>query len=556
MKTSPTKAPATQKSATPQDNSGEPELLDWVHQQLKTSEAPTKGPLSDADTRLLLHQLQVHQIELEMQNEELRESRLLAESLLARYTDLFDFAPAGLFSIEKNGTLSEVNLAGARMLGAERSQLTGKRFAAFVASSERTAFNAFITQAFASDLAQTCELTLERPGHAPLCVTLEATRTADAKRCHLVLMDITARVQAERVLAENEARTSAIIESAMDAIITVDDATRIVVFNQAAASMFGCAAIDAIGQPLERFIPKRFRAQHKAHIRAFGQSGITSRSMGQPGHVDALRANGEEFPVEAAISHAAVFGRQFYTVILRDITQSKLAREKLELSQRQLRASSKAASEALEAERTRIAREMHDEFGQLLTAMKMDLETVIHGLRPDQPEPLVRALAMSASIDELVTAARRLASDLRPLILDDLGLGAALEWLTQSFSKRVGIAVKLTVDEALVQIPEPFASTLYRTAQESLTNIARHAQASMVVMRLERDGEYVQLTVRDNGRGIELAELAKRGSYGLLGIRERMELMGGTLAISRNAKQGTQLRARVPLTLPPDDSKY
>jgi PAS domain S-box-containing protein len=555
MKTTPTKTPAIQTPAAPQDNIGKHELLNWAQQQLKISKAPTEGPLSDADARLV-HQLQVHQIELEMQNEELRESRILTESLLARYTDLFDFAPAGLFSIEKNGALSEVNLAGARMLGAERSQLMGKRFAASIASRERTAFNAFITQAFASNMAQTCELTLERPGHAPLCVTLEATRTSDAKRCRLVLMDITARKQAEKVLVESEARTSAIIESAMDAIITVDDAMRIVVFNQAAVAMFGCTAIEAIGHSLDRFIPQHYRARHQEHIQTFGQSGTTSRSMGKPGLVDAVRANGEEFPVEAAISHAAVFGRQLYTVILRDVTQSNLARTRLEQTQRELRALSKATNSALEAERTRIAREMHDEFGQSLTAMKMDIESMRQGLRTDQPDLQAHALAIRTSIDSLVTATRRLASDLRPLMLDDLGLIAALEWLAKTFSERAGMDIKLTVDDPQAQIPEPFASALYRTAQESLTNIARHAQASSVVMHLEHDGEYLQLTVHDNGRGIELTEMSKRGSYGLMGIRERMHLMGGTLEVNRHPMQGTQLQVRIPLTISTDDSRY
>jgi PAS domain S-box-containing protein len=544
------KQPAIKQPATPPAPTAASDVLSWAKQQLKIREIPTNAPLSDTDTRRLLYQLQVQQIELEMQNEELRESRTQAESMLQRYTELFDFAPAGLFTLEKNGTISGANMASASLLGVERSQLIGKRFAAYVATDDRPTFSALLVQVFASRNPQGCELVLTTAHQTPVYVTLEATLSPDAMQCSVVLLDITARKQAQQVLAESEARTSAIIESAMDAIITVDDGTNIVVFNQAAVLMFGCPAVEAIGRPIERFLPQRFRAQHKASMHAFGDGGVTSRSMGHPGHVTALRANGEEFPVEAAISHAATFGQQFYTVILRDITQSQLARETLERSQHDLRVLSKVANTALEAERTRIAREMHDEFGQTLTVMKMDLESVRQGLRPDQAPLQTLTLAMRACIDDLVAATRRLSSDLRPLVLDDLGLGAALEWLMQSFSKRVDITVKLTVDESLAHVPEPFASALYRTAQEALTNIARHAQASTVVMRLEADGEVIQLTVRDNGRGIDLEELNKRGSYGLLGIRERMVLMGGTLVVSRNAKQGTQLRVRIPLTAP------
>jgi PAS domain S-box-containing protein len=550
------KKPATQQPASLPAPTAAADLLNWAQQHLKIREIPTNAPLSDADTRRLLYQLQVQHIELEMQNEELRESRAQTEALLARYTDLFDFAPAGLFTIEKNGTLNEVNLTGASLLGVERAKLIGQRFATYVTKADRPVFGTLLTQVFASRNSQTCELALESPGHSLIDITLEASLSPDAMQCSLVLLDITARKQAQRVLAESEARTSAIIESAMDAIITVDEGTNIVVFNQAAVAMFGCPAVEAIGRPVGRFIPQRFQVQHKAQIRAFGDSGITSRSMGQPGHVTALRATGEEFPVEAAISHAATFGHQFYTVILRDITQSQLARETLERSQRDLRALSKAGNNALEAERTRIAREMHDEFGQALTAMKMDLESLRKNLPPDQPQQHARALAMRNLLDGLVVASRRIASDLRPLVLDDLGLGAALEWLTQNFSQRTGIVVKLTVDDALAQVPEPLASALFRITQESLTNINQHAQARMVVVRLEQEDAWLQLTVRDNGRGIEVSDMGKRGSYGLLGIRERVTLLGGELVVSRNPTQGTQLRVRIPLAAPANGSTY
>jgi PAS domain S-box-containing protein len=550
------KKPPKKKPATPPAPGETVDLLNWAQQQLKIREAPTDAPLSDADTRRLLHQLQVHQIELEMQNEELRESRAQTEALLARYTDLFDFAPASLFTVEKNGLISEINLAGASLLGLERAQMMGRRFASFVATAERPTFSALLIQVFASRNPQACELTIETADRVPVYVTLEASLSPDATQCRLVLLDITTQKQAQKVLAESEARTSAIIESAMDAIITADESLNIVVFNKAAVFLFGCPAHEAIGKPLERFIPQRFRVQHQAQIRAFGNSGITSRSMGQPGHVTALRANGEEFPVEAAISHAQVYGHQFYTVILRDVTQSQLARETLERSQRDLRALSKAANNALEGERTRIAREMHDEFGQALTAMKMELESLRKNLPPDQPQQHARALAIRNLLDALVVATRRIASDLRPLVLDDLGLGAGLEWLTQNFSQRTGIVVKLTVDEPLAQVPEPLASALFRITQESLTNINQHAQARMVVVRLEQEDAWLQLTVRDNGRGIEEDDLTKRGSYGLLGIRERVTLLGGELLVSRNPTQGTQLRVRIPLTAPANGSTH
>jgi signal transduction histidine kinase len=132
-------------------------------------------------------------------------------------------------------------------------------------------------------------------------------------------------------------------------------------------------------------------------------------------------------------------------------------------------------------------------------------------------------------------------------MLDDLGLAAALEWQTSNFSARTGIAIDLVIDETLAQVPEPLASALYRIIQESLTNVVKYAKATTVDIRLEREGDWVHLTVRDNGRGIDAAERDKPGKFGLLGIRERVMLLGGEVSITGEAGRGSELRARIPL---------
>ena len=144
------------------------------------------------------------------------------------------------------------------------------------------------------------------------------------------------REAAEAELLINRLRLESIIESAMDAIITVDEDQQVIMFNRAAEQLFGCSIREAIGQPLDRFLPERFRDAHRHHIRTFGQSGVTSRKMGQLGTVMGLRANGEEFPIEAAISHIAVDGKKYYTAILRDITERQRAEDLLHESRRQL----------------------------------------------------------------------------------------------------------------------------------------------------------------------------------------------------------------------------
>jgi len=154
---------------------------------------------------------------------------------------------------------------------------------------------------------------------------------------------------------------------------------------------------------------------------------------------------------------------------------------------------------------------------------------------------------MHTLLDGTIAATRRIAADLRPLMLDDLGLAAALDWLTHSFSQRTGIATDLVIDDTVAQIGEPVASALYRITQESLNNIAKYAGATTAEIHLERDGEWVQLAVRDNGRGIDAADEGKRGAFGLLGIRERVTLLGGEVAITGSRGRGSEVRVRIPL---------
>ncbi len=472
------------------------------------------------------------------------------------------------------------------------------------------------------------------------------------------------------VLTESEERLQAIIQSAMDAIITVDEQERIVLFNAAAQQIFRCPGAEAIGADIGRFIRGQLLQPQPEYSAEFDDAGAPMRKLGQHLALAGVRADGAEFPVDASVSQVLLHGARLYIVILRDVTERKQieaalrdnerryrtlfskatdgillldtqgnivdvndsfarmhgytvdemlqmslrnldtaetqalapdrvtrifqgetigfeveqyhkdghvlpldvaasaididgklyalafhrditerrrAEQALKRSQQELRGLSKAANEALEAERRRTARELHDELGQSLTALKMDLESLRSALPPSQPDLGERVRSMHVLLDGTIAATRRIAADLRPLMLDDLGLAAALDWLTHNFSTRTGIATDLIIDDTVAQVPEPIASALYRITQESLTNVAKYAQATTAEIRLERDGEWVQLLVRDNGRGIQAADQDKRGTFGLLGIRERVTLLGGEVAIKGESGQGSEVRARIPL---------
>ena len=367
-----------------------------------------------------------------------------------------------------------------------------------------------------------------------------------AWRREIIHQGVTERVQA--ALDDTEARYAAILESAMDAVIVMDNQQHVLLFNLAAEKMFGCSRDEAIGRSLERFLPQRFRAAHHGHVKTFGTAGVTTRRMGHNTVLAALRGDGTEFPIEASISKSGAAGAHIYTVILRDITRRKDAEDALRQSQAELRELSAQVLQAREDEKTRIARELHDELGQQLTALKMDLAWAREKLQNGHTEVAEKLAQMNATLDSTVAATRRISADLRPLMLDDLGLAEAVEWLAVDFSSRSGIASDLEMPdpEAISNLGSLTATAIYRMLQESLTNVARHAQAKHVHVELAiRHGE-VLLQVADDGHGITEADRSKSRSFGLKGLRERAHYLGGNAEVAPGPSGGTRVTVRVP----------
>jgi PAS domain S-box-containing protein len=367
----------------------------------------------------------------------------------------------------------------------------------------------------------------------------------------VILRDVTQRMEADERLARGEARLRGILESAMDAVITIDEEQRIVLFNQAAEEVFGCPRREAIGAPLDGFIPERFRQGHRRLVEQFGTGRESSRRMGHARVVMGLRRNGEEFPIEASISQVAEGGQHLYTVILRDVTQRVRAEEALRASREELREFAVAANSVREQEKSRIARELHDELGQALTALKLDVSWLRERATGSAPEVERKLASMQRLLDDTVGSARRISSELRPLMLDDLGLVAAAEWLVQNFMQRTGIPCELVVGTGGFDLPDPYATAIFRVLQESLTNATKHSEATQVEATLVREEDQIVLTVIDNGRGFDAAAPRKGSSHGHTGLRERAYLLGGGVSIESEPGRGTKVELRLPA--PPEE---
>ena len=363
----------------------------------------------------------------------------------------------------------------------------------------------------------------------------------------VVLRDVTTRIRSDALLSRSEARLRGILDSAMDGVITVDGQQKVVLFNAAAEKMFGCPQAEAIGAPLSWFIPDRFRGAHARHVDAFGTTGVTSRRMADGGRVvTGLRRNGEEFPIDASISQLEEGNSHFYTVILRDVSERVHAHESLARSAAELRELASAAVSAREQEQTRIARELHDELAQSMSALKMDIVVIRASASGRDPALGKRLDRMESQVDATIAGMRRIAADLRPAALDDLGLPAALEALVKSFRLGNDAHCELSFAAPAVDLAPAQATAVFRVVQESLTNIRKHAKASNVDVVVSCGADGVVVTIRDDGVGFAVDAPRKPNSYGLLGLRERAYLLGGDARVTSAPGRGTAIEVRLP----------
>jgi PAS domain S-box-containing protein len=365
----------------------------------------------------------------------------------------------------------------------------------------------------------------------------------------LLVRGVKREAELARALRDANDRYHQTIDSVMDAIVAVDDSHNILLFNPAAERMFGRAKRDMIGQPLTQLVPERARESHALHMDRFMCTQGGARAMAANFEISGLRADGTEFPIESTISQTLIEGKPQLTAVLRDITQRRRAEEDLREMNRQLRSLSASLQDVREQERGRIAMELHDDLGQQLTGLKLELSWLSGRVKEGRQATAEEVGAMRQLLDTAIASVRRIATELRPLILDDLGFGEAVAWQTAEFAKRSGLKVDLDLQAQALVKDDVVATALFRIVQESLTNVVRHAGASSVQVRLTSDEDHLVLTVCDNGGGIVAGGRSGTG-IGLVSMRERATALGGQLKIAGEPGAGTTIEVILPLARP------
>jgi PAS domain S-box-containing protein len=428
--------------------------------RLKASRRLPVPSRTEADTKRVLHELEVHQIELEMQNGELQESRDKVETLLETYTDLYDFAPVGYYSVNEQSLILAVNLTGAALLGVERSRLMKRRLLSFATPKSLTILQTFFKKVFAGTEKQVCVVSLQTEKGSTFWADIQAAPASSSKDakpwCRVVVSDLTTLKQAEEVLQKMEGLATANRELKLE---------------------------------------------------------IVHREM-----------------AEVALKKGEAEAREM---------------------QGQLRHLSRQLLLTQEEERKRISRELHDEIVQTLVGINIHLSSFKVNDKVDLKDLRSKITQTQRLVEQSVEIVHRFARELRPTVLDDLGLIPALKAYIKEFSKRTHIRIKFTTVAGVEQLNSTQRTVLYRVAQSALTNVDKHAHAHNVTVKIRKVGEAIRLEIHDDGKSFEVRRVLlvqRHKRLGLLGSRERVEMVGGKFDVSSAPGHGTTLSAEIPLS--------
>ncbi len=482
--------------------------------------------------------------EQKLREEQLRESE-------ERYRSLVEVAP-DLILVHQDGRIIFMNSAGARILRAPSPEVfSGTAVLDLVHPDFHQIVRERMQRTASGHKVPTMEQKVRR--HDGTYVDVEVGATGFIYRgrpaVQVVAREITARLRAQEELRASEVRFQLVTRATTDLVYDWDMANHSIWWNENLRHLFGYE-----GKPEALGIKFWTSLIHPGDVERINASLFGAVSDGKQFWADEYRFKRLDG------SYANVLDRGY---ILRDargeparmigammdITDRKLTEQRLRDSREQLRALTAHLERVREEERTRIAREIHDELGQALTGLKMDLSWFAARL-PNQPALQDKSAGMLKLIDSTVNAVRRLSTELRPAILDNLGLIAAIEWLAQEFQKRTGVTCEFVTAEEELTLDESRTTALFRICQEALTNAARYAEATAVNIVLEIDEREIHLRIHDNGRGITDAETKATKSFGLIGMKERARLLGGTFTISGAPGRGTTLTVRIPVSRP------
>ena len=457
-------------------------------------------------------------------------------------------AANGIVITDKSGVIQWVNPALSALTGYSAEEVVGKTPALFNSGRHEEAFYGNIWETILSGKVWHDEIVNAKKDGSEYIeeqiITPVYDRNGEISHFVAIKQDITERKEAELAVRESERNFREIFEHIQSGFIRVDTNGRVLLVNPQLLEMMGLDSTETLYghevrhlEYLQKFDFQKFARllQAQGEVRQFQGILVSADGREIQVSVNAYAVQNESGEVEC------------YEGTMADITELKAIESDLKRSRDQLREFGKHQQEILEEERKKIARYIHDELGQDLTALKMDVAWMKRKL-PESGEGLLqKAEAMSGLIDESIQHVKHVSAELRPRLLDDLGLIPAIEWQAQAFQERSGVHCTVTARPEEFTLDIDRSITVVRIIQEALTNVARHAEASEVFIELEYSSEALTFTVRDDGKGLRNEEVNKGHSFGLIGVRERALAWGGEVGLEGRPEQGTRLTVLIPL---------
>ncbi len=361
-----------------------------------------------------------------------------------------------------------------------------------------------------------------------------------------VIKDITERKKAELELTDSEPKYRMLFNNANDAVFVTQLSKwksygDFIEVNEVACKRFGYTKDEFLKlSPSAIISPKFIDEFNKQTEKLLLNSHVIYELVHRA-------KDSKQIPVEIS-SHLFTYeGKPTVLSIARDITERKRVEEKLRKTGLRLRNLASHLQTIREEERTAIAREIHDELGQVLTVLKIQITLVSNKLRDDQQELKDKIISVSKMIDDTVEKVQRITAKLRPDILDELGLIPAIEWQAQEFQDVTGISCSFTLPRSELDLEEDKSTAIFRIFQEALTNIARHSKAKLISISIQEKAENLILKIKDNGVGIAQEQTKDFKSLGIIGMKERALILGGEVTIEGTPGKGTEVRVQIPL---------
>ena len=589
----------------------------------------------------------------------------------AELTNVFERITDGFIALDKNYCYTYINEKGGELSRHKPQELIGR----YIWDVFPDAIDSDIYKSFAKALTEQCYVNLVNH-YEPYDLWLEYYIYPSPEGLSIFLRNITERKRSELALQYSEETRRLIMNSALDAIISIDKKGIITSWNPQAEKIFGWKREEVTGTELsDTIIPARYRDAHQkgmSHYLATGHGPVLNKMI----ELEALNKQGKEFPIEMAIVAIEQESEEFFCAFIRDITERKkteeeinaaaskykllfennpmpmwmrsvesqqvievnmaackafgytreefmelspvefrhpdevekflkefkddfsvasdrgiwkhrkkngeylsveiiaqdivynrqkvrlilandvtekiTAGEKLNHSYQEIRQLASRLQQIREEERAAMAREVHDELGQQVTGLKMDVSWISKRITTENEPVKQKVKGILELLDNTVKTVRKIATDLRPSILDDLGLAEAMQWHSQEFEKRSGIPTRFDSNISQLTIPGNISIALFRIYQESLTNVARHANATVVESNLQLRNDELVLKITDNGKGFDMSKTGQKKTLGLLGMKERTQMMGGRYEIISQPGKGTTVLVSVPWIATPN----